>query len=83
MKKRLISFVIPCYRSEKTIRGVVEEILELHKLHEDDDYEIILVSDASPDNVWDEIVKLSHDYPIVRGLELAKNSGQHAALIAG
>lgn len=83
MSKRLISFVIPCYRSEKTIRGVVEEILELHKTHMDDDYEIILVSDASPDNVWDEINKLSQEYPIVRGAELAKNSGQHAALLAG
>ncbi len=83
MSKRLISFVIPCYRSEKTIRGVVEEILELHKTHMDDDYEIILVSDASPDNVWAEIEKLSQEYPIVKGYELAKNSGQHAALLAG
>ena len=83
MSKRLISFVIPCYRSEKTIRGVVEEILDLHKAHTDDDYEIILVSDASPDNVWDEIKKLSKDYPVVKGIELAKNSGQHAALLAG
>ena len=83
MSKRLISFVIPCYNSELTIRGVVEEILELHKSHEDDDYEIILVNDASPDNVWDEIVKLSQDYPCVHGYELAKNSGQHAALLAG
>ena len=83
MTKRLISFVIPCYRSELTIRGVVEEILELHKSHMDDDYEIILVNDASPDNVWDEIVKLSQDYPCVKGFELAKNSGQHAALLAG
>ena len=49
----------------------------------DDDYEIILVSDASPDNVWSEIQKLSQEYPIVRGFELAKNSGQHAALLAG
>lgn len=83
MNKRLISFVIPCYRSEETIRGVVEEILELHKTHMDDDYEIILVSDASPDNVWDEIIKLSQEYPIVKGFELAKNFGQHAALLAG
>lgn len=83
MTKRLISFVIPCYRSELTIRGVVEEILTLHKSHEDDDYEIILVNDSSPDNVWNEIVKLSEDYPCVRGIELAKNSGQHAALLAG
>ena len=83
MTKRLISFVIPCYRSEKTIRGVVEEILTLHKQHEDDDYEIILVNDSSPDNVWSEIVKLSHEYSCVKGIELAKNSGQHAALLAG
>lgn len=83
MTKRLISFVIPCYRSELTIRGVVEEILALHRFHEDDDYEIILVNDASPDNVWNEIVKLSKEYPCVRGIELAKNSGQHAALLAG
>ena len=81
--KRLISFVIPCYRSEKTIRGVVEEILTLHKQHDDDDYEIILVNDCSPDNVWSEIVKLSQEYSCVKGIELAKNSGQHAALLAG
>ena len=83
MTKRLISFVIPCYRSEKTIRGVVEEIITLHKKHEDDDYEIILVNDCSPDNVWSEIVKLSQEYSFVKGIELAKNSGQHAALLAG
>ena len=83
MTKRLISFVIPCYRSALTIRGVVEEILALHQSHQDDDYEIILVNDASPDNVWDEIVKLSQEYPCVKGFELAKNSGQHSALLAG
>lgn len=83
MNKRLISFVIPCYNSALTIRGVVEEILELHNSHENDDYEIILVNDASPDNVWSEIVKLCEEYPCVRGFELAKNSGQHAALLAG
>ena len=83
MTKRLISFVIPCYRSELTIRGVVEEILSLHKSHEDDDYEIILVNDSSPDNVWNEIVKLCDEYACVKGIELAKNSGQHAALLAG
>jgi hypothetical protein len=30
-----------------------------------------------------EIEKLSQEYPIVKGYELAKNSGQHAALLAG
>ncbi len=83
MDKRLISFVIPCYCSELTIRGVVEEILDLHKTHMEDDYEIILVSDASPDGVWNVIKQLTEEYSFIKGIELAKNFGQHAALLAG
>ena len=79
----MLSFVIPCYRSEKTIKIVVDEIIKTVGLLQIDDYEIILVNDSSPDNVWSEIVKLSHEYSCVKGIELAKNSGQHAALLAG
>lgn len=80
---RLISFVIPCYGSEKTIEFVVNEIEMLHKQHLDDDYEIILVNDCSPDGVWDVISRLSNENDNVMGINLAKNFGQHAALLAG
>ena len=54
------SFVIPCYRSEKTITTVVEEIKsEMAAKRPGDDYEIVLVNDCSPDNVWSVIEKLA------------------------
>lgn len=81
--KEKISFVIPCYRSEHTIRAVVEEIQSLMCIHADYPYEIILVNDCSPDNVWAEIVQLAKTYPNIQGLCMAKNFGQHAALMAG
>lgn len=47
---RLISFVIPCYRSENTISDVVKDIESVMSSHIDDNYEIILINDCSPDN---------------------------------
>lgn len=78
---RNISIVIPCYRSEKTIKEVVCEIVDTIK--SDDLYEIILVNDGSPDNVWNEILKLSKKNNHVKGICLSKNFGQHAAMMAG
>lgn len=82
MKK--ISFVIPCYRSERTIETVVNEIRETVSARAQDfDYEIVLVNDCSPDNVWQVIQKLAAADPKIKGICLAKNFGQHSALMAG
>jgi undecaprenyl-phosphate 4-deoxy-4-formamido-L-arabinose transferase len=79
-----ISFVIPCYRSEKTIEGVVAEIKSVVSRRPEVDYEIVMVSDHSPDKVYSVIERLCHDDPAhLRGMELARNFGQHAALMAG
>ena len=78
-----ISFVIPCYRSEKTVEKVVDEIEETVPKRPGYDYEIILVNDGSPDNVWDVIKARSEKDPKVTGINLAKNFGQHSALLAG
>ena len=48
-----------------------------------DDYEIILVNDASPDNSWEEIFKQCAANPKVKGLNLSRNFGQHYAISAG
>ena len=53
MKK--ISFVIPCYRSEKTLPGVVEEINRTMEQISRYEYEIVLVNDCSPDNTFGTI----------------------------
>ena len=79
-----ISFVIPCYRSEKTLEGVVAEIKAVVSQRPEVEYEIVMVSDHSPDNVYQVIEKMCHADPAhLRGLELARNFGQPAAQMAG
>lgn len=81
MKK--ISFVIPCYRSTNTIESVVTEIQDTMKSCIDYNYEIILINDCSPDDTFETIVRISKNNKNVIGLNLSKNFGQHAALMAG
>lgn len=78
-----LSFVIPCYRSEKTIRTVVDSIRSTVLTRDQYAYEIILVNDSSPDRVFDEITKLVTEDQNIKGIDLAKNFGQHAALMTG
>lgn len=82
MQKK-ISYVIPCYRSEKTIESVITEIEETMSFLQNYTYEIVLVNDGSPDNTWGKICEIVKDHKEVRGFNFAKNFGQHAALMAG
>lgn len=78
-----LSFVLPCYGSQKTIKAVVEEIEAIVNTKPEYDYEIILVNDNSPDDVWLVINELVKEKDKITGINLAKNFGQHAALMAG
>ena len=78
-----ISFVIPCYRSELTIENVVNEIKETMEVMSQHEYEIILVNDSSPDNTLTIIQTSIDKEEHVIGIDLAKNFGQHAALMDG
>ncbi len=81
--KKTVSFVIPCYRSEHTLENVVAEIHKTLKDMEQYDYEIILVNDCSPDGTWAVIRRICQENHRIRGINFAKNFGQHAALMAG
>lgn len=81
MKK--ISFVIPCYRSEGTLSKVVAEIQEKMKTLTQYEYDIFLVNDCSPDRTIDVIRKLCQENENIKGIDFARNFGQHAALMAG
>lgn len=79
------SIVIPCYNSSMTIRKVVEMTSEeLDRLGKHS-YEFVLVDDFSPDGgkTLDELISLTKEYPFVKVVELAQNSGQHNAVMAG
>ncbi len=79
-----ISFLIPCYRSALTLEGVTTEIDETMAVMKDRyTYEIVLVNDCSPDDTFEVIRKLANSRKNVIGINLARNFGQHSALMAG
>ena len=77
--------VIPCYKSSQTIGLVVNEIQSVFARLNKSSYEIILVNDCSPDEgrTLSEIRRLYSEDPHIIGIDLAFNSGQSAATMAG
>lgn len=77
-----ISVVVPVY-------GCRAALPELHRrLTESlsaitDNYEIILVNDACPQNSWEDIEKICEKDSKVKGIELSRNFGQIYAITAG
>ena len=78
----LVSIVIPCYNSEHTIGKVVELAIEEFNKLEKYDCEFVLVNDYSRDGTWNSITALAEEHPNVKGINLAKNFGQHNAIMA-
>lgn len=77
-----ISVVSPIYRGEKMVEELVRRNIEALAAITDD-YEIILVNDASPDNSWQAIEVECRKNPKVKGINLSRNFGQHYAITAG
>ncbi len=80
--KEKVSVVIPVYNGEKSIGRLVEELVaELSGSYQ---LEIVLVNDNSPDKSEVACTHLFQEYPgIVRFYSLAKNVGEHNAVMAG
>ena len=79
----LLSIVIPCYNSAHTIGTVVETSMEVIEKKEGLECEFVLVNDFSRDETCRAIWELAKKYPNVKGISLAKNFGQHNAIMAG
>lgn len=81
-----LSVVIPCYRSEKTIAGIVDRVISAIQGERNtlfDAYEVVCINDCSPDNTIQVLKELSEDNKNVKVIDLTRNYGQHAALMAG
>ena len=78
-----LSFIIPCYGSEKTVGIVIKEIDEIVSKNREYDYEIIAVNDHSPDNVWNVLKEIAKTNNKVKLINLAKNMNRPGALMAG
>lgn len=77
-----MSIVIPVYGCKAAIpelhRRLTESVSSIT-----DDYEIIMVNDACPQNSWEAIELLCQEDQHVKGIELSRNFGQMRAILAG
>ncbi len=80
MDELSVSIVVPVYNSARTLEPLVDR---LEDVLDDREYEILLVNDGSTDESWRRIVELARERRRLRGLDLARNYGQHNALLAG
>jgi len=77
-----ISVVTPVYGCAKSLKKLYERLFTtLSQITED--FEIIMVNDASPDNAWEVIKELSLLDDRVKGIQLSRNFGQHRAIGVG
>lgn len=82
MKQRL-TIVIPCFHAEQSLPPLLAEIAGQAEWLARYDYEVILVNDGSGPETWAAIRQLTERYPFCRGIDLARNAGQHNAILAG
>lgn len=76
--ERCLSVVVPVYNEERTLRIIVEKLLDLPQV-----LEIVLVDDCSTDNSRSIIESLASEHPHIKPVYQQKNQGKTAALIAG
>lgn len=81
----MYSVVIPCYKSSETIEEVVTTTLVEMEKNNRADIEFVLVNDCSPDDgkTMNVLRTLAEKYSFVKVVNLAKNVGQHNAMMAG
>jgi undecaprenyl-phosphate 4-deoxy-4-formamido-L-arabinose transferase len=75
-----VSVVVPVYRSADLLDELVARI---DAALADVAWELVFVNDASPDESWNAITRLSSADSRIRGINLMRNYGQHNALLAG
>jgi polyisoprenyl-phosphate glycosyltransferase len=77
-----LSIISPVYNGEFILGELIDRI---HRVVEplNQEFEIILVEDFSPDRSWEVIEHLAEKFPRVQGIKLSRNFGQHYAITAG
>ena len=75
-----LSVVVPVYNERENLGPLVEELISvLRPLRRS--FEIVLVNDGSRDGSWRAIEEVRRGRGWVRAFDLARNFGQHSALL--
>jgi putative glycosyltransferase len=78
-----ISIVTPLYRSARYVEELCDRLKKTIAKIGADQYEIILVNDASPDDDLAVAKRVADADPHVAVIDLSRNFGQHSALMTG
>jgi glycosyltransferase involved in cell wall biosynthesis len=81
-ERRSISVVTPVYNGEASVGELCRRLASVLPTISAQ-YEIILINDGSPDRSWEMISELCSQSPVLRGVNLMRNYGQHNALLCG
>ena len=79
----LYSIVVPVYNSEHTLEELYTRLKTVFEETVHEDFELILVDDSSRDNSFSVMERLHNRDSRVKAIQLAKNFGQHPALLCG
>ncbi|PID58015.1 glycosyltransferase [candidate division KSB3 bacterium] len=84
IEKGVISFVVPVYNEQDTVRTLFDKIAGVMTQEKIAAYEVVFIDDGSSDNSWQQIETLLDTFPEhVVGVRFRKNFGKAAALRAG
>lgn len=76
------SIIIPLYKCSKFINELNQRLQDtLNKIT--NDFEIIFINDASPENDWEIVKEISKSDEKIKCINLSRNFGQHYAITAG
>lgn len=82
-KMKLISLLIPTYNEEGNIDLLYNELIKIIDANIDFDWEILFINDGSTDNTLHIIKKLREIDKRVCFVDLSRNFGKEAAMLAG
>ncbi len=80
---RSVSVVVPVYNSAGSLRQLVEAVYTVLSAEQGLKFELILVNDFSIDACWSVISALVDEHDWIKGINLARNYGQHNATLCG
>ena len=79
-----VSIIVPVYNSSPMLEELVQRIvLTMANLNLKNNYELLLINDASKDDSWKTITVLIKQFTFIKGINLSENFGQHNAIMAG
>ena len=79
----MYSVVVPVYNSEHNLTGLIQRLEKVFREVIKEEFELILVDDGSKDRSFEVMQELRAKDNRVRIIQMARNFGQHPALLCG